>query len=163
MYCIFYSQLDETCLDSLIGFGLGLTQPSLAVNSSEVGSKEDEREVNDQQLAELDLVRCLVRTDILVRIRYTRCRYGLFYYFNYLHVYRYIINTVQPTAETVNYCLNLLIRLMRDSSAIMLQVFKTDGLFSSIIKYFVPKIYKLGNFFVPEIPYSINFFSKYIF
>lgn len=61
-------------------------------------------------------------------------------------VYRYIINTVQPTAETVNYCLNLLIRLMRDSSAIMLQVFKSDGLFSSIIKHFVPKIYKLGNF-----------------
>ncbi|CAH1966202.1 unnamed protein product [Acanthoscelides obtectus] len=63
---LFFSQVDETCLDSILGFGVGMIQPILAVDHQ----KEDDNTVNDQQLAEKNLVRCLLRTDILTRIRY---------------------------------------------------------------------------------------------
>lgn len=60
-----YFQLDETCVDNLNSFGLGLVQPILAVDQN----AEDDNTVNDQQLAETNLPKCLVRTNILSRIR----------------------------------------------------------------------------------------------
>lgn len=62
----FYNYIDETCLDSLNGFSLGNIQPVLAIDENET---EDDKTVNDQQLAETNLVKCLVRTGILIRIR----------------------------------------------------------------------------------------------
>lgn len=64
---LFYSQVDETCLDSLLGFDLGTIQPTLGVDNE----MEDDYTVNDQQLAERNLVKCLARTEILTRIRCT--------------------------------------------------------------------------------------------
>lgn len=64
---LFFYPVDETCLDNLLGFGLGMTQPIIAVDNGEM---EDDNTVNDQQLAETNLVKCLARTDILKRIRY---------------------------------------------------------------------------------------------
>jgi hypothetical protein len=62
---LFYSKVDETCLDCLLGFGLGKVQPTLAADDD----PEDDNTVNDQQLAETNLVKCLARTQILTRIR----------------------------------------------------------------------------------------------
>lgn len=64
---LFYYPIDETCLDNLLGFGVGMVQPILAINNNE---NQDDPTINDQQLAETNLIRCLVRTDILKRIRY---------------------------------------------------------------------------------------------
>ncbi|KAF5285459.1 hypothetical protein FQR65_LT02299, partial [Abscondita terminalis] len=115
---LFYHHVDETCLDYLFAFGLGQTQPILAVDNSEV---DDDNTVNDQQLAETNLVKCLLRTDILKRIRY-------------------IINTVKPAIETIVYVLELLIRMARDSDYVVRQIFQCEGLVESVIKYFVPVI-----------------------
>lgn len=62
---LIYYQIDETCLDGLLGFGLGHIQPILAIDND----PEDDNTVNDQQLAETNLVKCVARTDILIRIR----------------------------------------------------------------------------------------------
>lgn len=63
---LIFSQVDETCLDSLLGFDIGMVQPTLAVDND----MEDDYTINDQQLAEKNLLKCLARTEILVRIRY---------------------------------------------------------------------------------------------
>ncbi|CAH1966199.1 unnamed protein product [Acanthoscelides obtectus] len=118
---LFFSQVDETCLDSILGFGVGMIQPILAVDHQ----KEDDNTVNDQQLAEKNLVRCLLRTDILTRIRY-------------------IINTVKPPLETIVYCMDILIRMARDSEFLLSQIFDCDGLLKSIIAHFVPKQFLAG-------------------
>lgn len=62
---LFYYPIDEACLDSLLGFGTGMIQPTLL---SEEHDKEDDNTINDQQLAEMNLVKCLLRTDVLTRI-----------------------------------------------------------------------------------------------
>ncbi|KAJ8946888.1 hypothetical protein NQ318_008244 [Aromia moschata] len=115
---LIYSQVDETCLDSLLGFGLGHIQPVLAVDND----KEDDNTVNDQQLAEKNIIRCLARTEIFTRIRY-------------------IINTVKPSLETVVYCMDILIRLARDSELVYMKILNCEGLIDSIVKYFVPKVF----------------------
>lgn len=66
---LFFSQVDETCLDSLLGFDLAMVQPTLAIDNE----MEDDYTVNDQQLAEKNLTKCLARTEILTRIRYITC------------------------------------------------------------------------------------------
>ncbi|RZC33485.1 RNA polymerase II-associated protein 1 [Asbolus verrucosus] len=112
---LFYSKIDETCLDCLLGFGLGQVQPVLGIDNE----LEDDNTVNDQQLAETNLVKCLARTEILVRIRY-------------------IINTVKPSIETIVYSMDILTRLVRDSQFIMTKVYNCENLIKSIINNFVP-------------------------
>lgn len=63
---LIFNYIDEICLDNLQGFGFGNIQPILTVNNDEV---EDDETVNDQQIAETNLVKCLARTNILIRIR----------------------------------------------------------------------------------------------
>ncbi|GLV42007.1 uncharacterized protein CBL_05035 [Carabus blaptoides fortunei] len=67
MHSLFCNRIDEMCLDSLLGFGCGNVQPMLTVDKQDT-SKEEDKEINDQQMAELNLVKCLARTDILIRI-----------------------------------------------------------------------------------------------
>lgn len=64
---LFYYPIDEVCLDSLLGFGMGMIQPTL---SSENEDNCDDYTINDQQLAETNLIKCLSRTEILTRIRF---------------------------------------------------------------------------------------------
>uniref|UniRef100_A0A1Y1JZ13 RNA polymerase II-associated protein 1 n=1 Tax=Photinus pyralis TaxID=7054 RepID=A0A1Y1JZ13_PHOPY len=118
---LFYYPIDEACLDNLLGFGLGQVQPLLAVDHSET---DDDNTVNDQQLAETNLIKCLARSDILKRIRY-------------------IITTVKPSVETITYCLEILIRLARDSDYIAKRVFECEDLIASIVRFFVPCV-KVG-------------------
>ncbi|XP_044261913.1 RNA polymerase II-associated protein 1 [Tribolium madens] len=118
---LFYSKVDETCLNCLLGFGLGQIQPILAIDND-----EDDDRVNDQQLAETNLVKCLARTEILTRIRY-------------------IINTVKPSIETIVYCMDILTRLTRDSQFILTKVYKCENLVSSIVENFVPNTIQPNN------------------
>lgn len=62
---LIYNKVDETCLDLLLGFGLGIVQPILAVDDL-----DDDTTINDQQLAETNLPKCLIRSDVLTRIKY---------------------------------------------------------------------------------------------
>ncbi|GJQ84057.1 hypothetical protein Trydic_g10517 [Trypoxylus dichotomus] len=117
---LFYYPIDEACLDSMLGFGAGIIQPTL---SSEEEDKDDDNTIKDQQLAETNLIKCLMRTEILTRIRY-------------------VINTVKPPLETICYCLEILIRLSRDSERISNLIFECVGLLSSIITHFMPKLFK---------------------
>ncbi|XP_028143374.1 RNA polymerase II-associated protein 1 isoform X2 [Diabrotica virgifera virgifera] len=114
---LIYSHVDETCLDSLLGFGLGFIQPILAIDSD----MEDDTTVNDQQLVEKDIILCLVRTNILIRIRY-------------------IINTVRPSLETITYCLEILIRLARGSDFIVNRIIDCDNLIESIVTHCLPLV-----------------------
>lgn len=59
-----FCQVDETCLNGILGFGVGIVQPILGIDEG-----EDDSTVNDQQLVEMNLVKCLVRSDIIIRIR----------------------------------------------------------------------------------------------
>lgn len=61
---LFFYEIDEICLNSILGFGFGVVQPILALDEG-----EDDNTINDQQLVETNLVKCLARTDILIRIR----------------------------------------------------------------------------------------------
>lgn len=112
---LFYNKIDETCLDSLLGFGFGQTEPILPVDNA----IEDDNTINDQQLSELNLIRCLTRTEILTRIRY-------------------VINTIRPGIETIVYCLDLLIRLTRDCEFVLNKVYGSHDLVGSIKRLFVP-------------------------
>ncbi|KAJ8917851.1 hypothetical protein NQ315_010764 [Exocentrus adspersus] len=112
---LIFSQVDESCLDGLKAFGMGLIEPVLAMDNE----KEDDITENDQQLVEKNIVRCLARTEILTRIRY-------------------IINTVKPSLETIVYCMDILIRLARDSDLILSKIFGCDGLIETILANFVP-------------------------
>lgn len=112
---LFYNTFDETCLDGLLGFGIGMVQPLLAVSNDVT---EDDPTENDQQLAEKDLVLCLIRSDILIRIRY-------------------ILNSVEPPLETVVYCLEILTRIARDSDFIVMRMYSCEGLISHIIQKYI--------------------------
>ncbi|KAJ3642874.1 hypothetical protein Zmor_025623 [Zophobas morio] len=127
---LFSSKVDETCLDCLLGFGLGRIQPILAVDND----PEDDDRVNDQQLAETNLVKCLARTEILARIRY-------------------VINTVRPSLETIVYCMDILIRLSRDSQFIFTRLYKCENLISSIVSNFVPNTQSSSS--DPSSPYGL--------
>ncbi|KAK9876898.1 hypothetical protein WA026_015934 [Henosepilachna vigintioctopunctata] len=113
--CLVYNHIDEICLDSLYSIGWENMMPILPVDHD----KEDDNTVNDQQLAEKNLIRCLVRTGIYTRIRY-------------------IINTIKPSTETLAYCLEILIRLAKDSEFVVGEMLRCENLMSSIVKYFVP-------------------------
>lgn len=61
---MFCSSVDETCLDVAMRFDLSRAHPVIR------GRKADEDyTVNDQQVAETDLPLCLIRTNILKRIK----------------------------------------------------------------------------------------------
>ncbi|XP_017772766.1 PREDICTED: RNA polymerase II-associated protein 1-like [Nicrophorus vespilloides] len=123
MRSLIYHPIDETCLDNLWSFGLGLIQPILAIDNEE---KLDDKTVNDQQLVETNLIKCLTRTDIVIRIRY-------------------ILITVKPCLETVSYLMEILTRLARDSNFVMMQVYECHGLLQSVITNFAPDITNLKN------------------
>ncbi|XP_050310873.1 RNA polymerase II-associated protein 1 isoform X2 [Anthonomus grandis grandis] len=111
---LIYFLLDEACADTMMSFGkVGLYQPVLGVQE-----EFDEQELNDQQLAERDLVRCLVRTDFLVRVKY-------------------IVNAIRPPREAVTYILDILSRVARDKHA-MPKIFEQEYLLDSLVRHFLP-------------------------
>lgn len=101
---IFYYEIDEMCLDTISYFNSDLTQPILdyQLPDTEISDKTGmatDQELNDQQLAESNLLSCLLRTDILIRIRY-------------------IFNTLLSSTDILFNCVCLLIRMVRDNNEI---------------------------------------------
>ncbi|XP_046867781.1 RNA polymerase II-associated protein 1 [Drosophila willistoni] len=86
---------------------------------------EDEGEsrtsMDDFQLAETDLIDCLLRTNILQRITF-------------------ILTSVRPENSTVDSCLKLLIRIARTSSKVARQLANESRLFEVLLTNFMPPL-----------------------
>lgn len=87
-----------------------------------VDESEQERDtVNDFHLAEVNLVECLMRTNILERISY-------------------ILTITQPNDVTIHSCVKILIRLTRASREFALRILNKPNLIEQMIKDFLPSI-----------------------
>ncbi|XP_017043224.1 RNA polymerase II-associated protein 1 [Drosophila ficusphila] len=84
---------------------------------------EDESEsrmsMDDFQLAETDLIECLLRTNILQRVRF-------------------ILDSVKPDNSTVESCLKLLIRIARTSIKVARQLTNESHLIEILFTHFLP-------------------------
>lgn len=83
--------------------------------------EQDKESVNDFHLAEINLVECLMRSNILERISY-------------------ILTITQPDDATVQSCVKLLIRLARSSKDYALKILNKNNLMEQMITYFLPPI-----------------------
>ncbi|XP_061386272.1 RNA polymerase II-associated protein 1 [Musca vetustissima] len=90
----------------------------------EENEEESKTSMSDFQLAETDLIDCLLRTNILQRI-----------YF--------ILNVVKPENGTVSSCLKLLIRLARSGKEVALQIVNNDDLMHCLFDNFLPGLEKV--------------------
>ncbi|XP_073843572.1 RNA polymerase II-associated protein 1 [Musca autumnalis] len=90
----------------------------------EENEEESKTSMSDFQLAETDLIDCLLRTNILQRI-----------YF--------ILNVVRPDNATVSSCLKLLIRLARSGKEVALQIVNNDDLMHCLFENFLPGLEKV--------------------
>ncbi|XP_013115843.2 RNA polymerase II-associated protein 1 isoform X1 [Stomoxys calcitrans] len=90
----------------------------------EENEEESKTSMSDFQLAETDLIDCLLRTNILQRI-----------YF--------ILNTVRPDNSTVSSCLKLLIRLARSGKEVAMQIVNNDELMKCLFENFLPGLEKI--------------------
>ncbi|XP_039752229.1 RNA polymerase II-associated protein 1 [Pararge aegeria] len=117
---LLFNKIDEACLDALLGFEEGSYQPCLENDKSEIDEMESkETELNDFHLAEIDLISAVIRTEILQRLFY-------------------IIDTVKPSYNSVQYALQILTRLSRNSTETANMIVHTEHLMKSILSHFVP-------------------------
>ncbi|XP_041972240.1 RNA polymerase II-associated protein 1 [Aricia agestis] len=132
---LIYNRVDEACLDALIGFEEGIYQPCLENDRSEIEEIEShESELKDFHLAEIDIIAALIRSDILQRLYY-------------------IIENVRPSFNSVQYALQVLTRLARDSVDTCTKIVQMDHLMKSVIKSFIPTT-SINFLFNPEIVYN---------
>ncbi|CAK9798178.1 RNA polymerase II-associated protein 1 [Anthophora plagiata] len=110
-----YSEADEVCLDRLYGFQ-NFNEPILATPKTDV---TDTSNLKDHELAQIDAIAALLRTDILIRIRY-------------------ILREMRPSPIGVTCALEILIRLVRHSPVTVLKIANTPHLLETIIEYFIP-------------------------
>ncbi|KOC63085.1 RNA polymerase II-associated protein 1 [Habropoda laboriosa] len=110
-----YSEADEVCLDRLYGFQ-NYNEPILATPKTDV---TDTSNLKDHELAQLDAIAALLRTDILIRIRY-------------------ILSEMRPPPIGVTCALEILIRLVRHSPITVLKIADTPLLLETIIEHFIP-------------------------
>ncbi|XP_075159496.1 RNA polymerase II-associated protein 1 [Haematobia irritans] len=101
-------------------------QSSTATVKANVEENEEESKtsMSDFQLAETDLIDCLLRTNIIQRI-----------YF--------ILNTVRPDNSTVSSCLKILIRLARSGKDAAMQIITNDELMKCLFENFLPGLEKV--------------------
>ncbi|CAG9558898.1 unnamed protein product [Danaus chrysippus] len=132
---LLYNRIDEACLDALLGFEEGSYQPCLENNKSEISEIEsEESELKDFHLAEIDLLSAVLRTDILQRLYY-------------------ILECVRPSFDCVQYSLQILTRISRDSIEASQNIVNMEHLMNSIIQNFVPTT-SVNFSFGPNIVYS---------
>lgn len=130
-----YNKLDEASLDALIGFEEGNLQPCFENDKSEIEELESkEAELKDFHLAEIDIIAALLRTDILQRIYY-------------------ILESIKPSFNCVQYCLQILTRLGRDSVETAKRICEMEHLMNSIITNFVP-VTGVNFVFKPQVAYN---------
>lgn len=84
-------------------------------------SEEDPDKINDFHLAEVNLVECLMRTNIIERISY-------------------ILTITNPNDVTINSCIKILIRLARTSRNFALKILNKHNLIEQLILDFLPSI-----------------------
>jgi RNA polymerase II-associated protein 1 len=141
---LFYNDTDETLLDLIYEVRQGFRQPLMnsvtadklnnEFSSNELESALEEMslnekvfesnvdnfddtagtEVNDFHLAEINLVECLVRTNIINRIAY-------------------ILTTTRPNEITIMSCVKLLIRIARNSKEFAAKIFSSKILCETLI------------------------------
>ncbi|XP_053990065.1 RNA polymerase II-associated protein 1 isoform X1 [Hylaeus volcanicus] len=110
-----YSEADEICLDRLYGFQ-NYKEPVITSPKTDV---TDTSNLKDHELAQLDAIAALLRTDILLRIRY-------------------ILNEMRPPPVGVTCALEILIRLLRHSTITALNIMSIPNLLETIIENFMP-------------------------
>ncbi|XP_006615612.1 RNA polymerase II-associated protein 1 [Apis dorsata] len=110
-----YSEEDEICLDRLYGFK-NYKEPILTTSKTDV---DDINNLKDHELVQLDAIAGLLRTDILLRIRY-------------------ILNEVRPSPVAITCALEILIRLVRHSPITTIKIANTSHLLEIIIEHFIP-------------------------
>ncbi|KYQ57281.1 RNA polymerase II-associated protein 1 [Trachymyrmex zeteki] len=108
------SEADEVCLDRLHGFE-GYIEPTLTPQLED----KDTSSLKDHELAQLDAVAALLRSDFLLRIRY-------------------ILSAMHPPPVGVKCALEILIRLARHSHITALNISSTPYLLDTIIQNFIP-------------------------
>ncbi|KYN10155.1 RNA polymerase II-associated protein 1 [Trachymyrmex cornetzi] len=108
------SEADEVCLDRLHGFE-GYIEPTLTPQLED----NDTSSLKDHELAQLDAVTALLRSDFLLRIRY-------------------ILSAMHPPPVGVKCALEILIRLARHSHITALNISSTPYLLDIIIQNFIP-------------------------
>lgn len=84
-------------------------------------TEEDPDKINDFHLAEVNLVECLMRTNIIERISY-------------------ILTITNPNDVTINSCVKILIRLARTSKNFALKILNKNNLIEQLILNFLPSI-----------------------
>ncbi|KAG6443117.1 hypothetical protein O3G_MSEX002660 [Manduca sexta] len=132
---LLYNQIDEASLDALTGFEEGTNQPCLENDKSEIAElQSEESELKDFHLAEVDIITAVLRTNILQRMYY-------------------ILDTIKPSFNCVQYCLQILTRLARDSVDTAQKILEADHLMHSIIKNFIP-VTGINFVFDPNIVYN---------
>lgn len=132
---LLYSRIDEASLDALIGFEEGNRQPWLENDKSEIEELDSkESDLKDFHLAEIDLIAAILRTDILQRLFY-------------------ILDTVRPNFNCVQYALQILTRLARDSLDTAMKIIQADHLMKAVIKNFLPTT-SINFAFDPQLVYK---------
>ncbi|EDV38804.1 uncharacterized protein Dana_GF24984 [Drosophila ananassae] len=92
------------------------------------GEVESRMSMDDFQLAETDLIDCLLRTNILQRIKF-------------------ILNSVRPDNSTVESCLKVLIRIARTSLKVARQLANESDLLEILFRNFMPSGDGNGQFY----------------
>ncbi|XP_047347200.1 RNA polymerase II-associated protein 1 isoform X1 [Vespa velutina] len=110
-----FSEADEICLDRMFGWDKYI-EPTLKPPPSDI---KDESTLKDHELVQLDAVSALLRSDILLRIRY-------------------ILSEMHPPPVGVICALEILTRLARHSHIVALNIASTPNLLNTIICNFIP-------------------------
>lgn len=145
---LFYNETDETMLDILFETKNGFIQPlmdnsmvnekvsdledfnditakvKLFESSADDFIDADEREkesVNDFHLAEVNLVECLMRTNIIERISY-------------------ILITTNPNEKCLHSCIKILIRIARSGHEFAVRINNKRNLVDCLIRQYLPAI-----------------------
>ncbi|GBP23875.1 RNA polymerase II-associated protein 1 [Eumeta japonica] len=117
---LLFNRIDEACLDLMVGLECVNQQPCLENDKSEISELDtQEAELKDFHLAEIDIITACLRTDIMQRLYY-------------------ILDKIRPSFNCVQYSLQVLTRLIRDSTDTALRIVQTEHLMNTIIQYFVP-------------------------
>ncbi|XP_022665431.1 RNA polymerase II-associated protein 1-like isoform X2 [Varroa destructor] len=120
-FALLVSPYDEACLDLIHSWvdEEPYMRPVLKVFGSKESTAEASRELTDEQLASCDIVRGLLRMDILARIRY-------------------LLEVCQPDTGAVGAALGSLIRIARHSPEAAERIAKCPRLCSFIVTEYLP-------------------------
>lgn len=110
------------------------------------GEVESRMSMDDFQLAETDLIDCLLRTNILQRIKQVMIEIFCEIVIN-VWCFRFILNSVRPDNSTVESCLKVLIRIARTSLKVARQLANESDLLEILFRNFMPSGDGNGQFY----------------